>query len=137
MRKLDFELLGRIEILFGYFGNTLNYECLKQKYSNKAFKWRLNKPGSKYYICEDGIYVKKKLVWIKIKNYNFDSEQDKKNLKSSPLLSLRPFFGNDAFIGIKVPEFIKPSPWHLIVKKLKKNIEINNLKFEGINMDTF
>ena len=117
LRKLDFELLGRIGILFGYFGNTLNYECLKQKYSNKAFKW--------------------KLVWIKIQNYNFDSEQDKKNLKSSPLLSLRPFFGNDAFIGIKVPEFIKPSPWYLIVKKLKKNIEINNLKIEGINMDTF
>ena len=137
LEKLDFELLGRIGIFFGYYGNTIDHECLKQKYSDKASLWRLNKPGSKYYICKDGIYVKKKLVWIKIQNYNYKGEQNKKNLVASPLLYLRPFFGNEKFIGIKAPEFIKPSPWYLIVKKLKKNIEINNLKFEGINMDTF
>ena len=41
--------------------------------------------------------------------------------------------------GFKIPEFLKPSPLHLIYKNLSSEIDLNrrNIHFEAINFDAF
>ena len=132
--KLDFELLGRIGIFFGYYGNTIDHECLKQKYSDKASLWRLNKPGSKYYICKDGIYVKKKLSNKKknIKNYLLDQKfvSGIGNIYASEILFLSKIKPN------KKVKFLNKIECILLIKNIKKILK-NAIKKGGSSIRDF
>tara|TARA_Y100000768_G_C23976547_1_gene683368 strand:- start:1430 stop:2290 length:861 start_codon:yes stop_codon:yes gene_type:complete len=121
--------------------------CLTLPLSNSTTKWRLSNPNYKYYKCNFGKinivandinYFARSILKISQANsYNTKFLMPKINfwVGISNSYSWKKGFLN----GFKIPEFLKPSPLHLIYKNLSSEIDLNrrNIHFEAINFDAF
>jgi hypothetical protein len=121
--------------------------CLTLPLSDSTTKWRLSNPNYKYYKCNFG---KINIVANDI-NYFARSILKISQATSDDTKFLMPKINFWVGIsnsyswkkgfrsGFKIPEFLKPSPLHLIYKNLSSEIDLNrrNIHFEAINFDAF
>jgi hypothetical protein len=152
INKLDFKHIGQLDtfISFTYPRKIVvkNLEkCLTFPLPKKVFKWRLSNPNYKY--CEYNIGG----ISVISKNFNIfsrfilkisDSDSYGKQFTKPKInfwigISNSYSWSERPLMGIKIPNFLKPSPLHLIYKNLSSDIKLNkaSIHFEAINFDAF
>lgn len=140
IKRLNFELEGQAEL------RTILISQLKTLpvtyITEQQLKWRLKNPSAEYkklkidndryailrvtklcYICLCVVYQD---VDIPLVNLNF------------PMM-IYPIFSDPATtpVGLKIPKWMMPSPWHVTSRTLGDSQENNPMSIMGIHMDTF
>lgn len=145
---LDFEHIGNIRLAFRHIPNQAGKVLSTLKYSQEWVNWRLSSPSANYFILRElseGILIGTTrakitfalgvLEWKIIQNNKF-------------ILKKRPFFSGIYFTPtfpvyeslVKLPDWLHPSPWHVIFRSLNEPDSATRLKrvaFDGLAMDTF
>tara|TARA_E500000081_G_scaffold123940_1_gene129797 strand:- start:324 stop:1181 length:858 start_codon:yes stop_codon:yes gene_type:complete len=151
IKKLDFTYIDQLDTCVSLtmpkkIDNKKIENCLTLPLSKNASIWRLSNPNFKYsehhigkinIIANNINYFARSIIKI--------SEADFHNIKL-PIPKINFWVGisnsyswEETSLRIKIPEFLKPSPLHLIYKNLSSEIELDktNIHFEAINFDAF
>jgi len=140
IKKLYFTDIGNVAVEFASSLKSMH------KFSKdlNTIKYRLENPNEKFLV----FYSKKENV-----SYVFTKQyaqyvylgclgnaltlvnQNVSFLNNRPRIFLLPKYGIHS-VGIKIPTFLMPSPWHVIYRNLSNN-ENSSLKITGFDMDTF
>lgn len=121
--------------------------CLTFPLSVSETEWRLSNPNFKYsqynfgamnIIVNEVNFFSRSIVKVTEATFlNKTSSRPKVNfwIGISNLYS----WEDGSWQGLKIPEFLKPSPLHLIYKNLSSELKIDrtNIHFEAINFDAF
>ena len=155
IRKLDFKYIDKLDTFVSLsLPKKIYHKNLKDSLSlplsNKAFQWRLSNPNYKYSEYNNG---KVKIVTSEINCFTrsiiriSEANSYNNNYAKSLLPKLNVWVGmsnayswkEKSVMSIKIPDFLKPSPLHLIYKNLSSQIELDrsNIHFEAINFDAF
>jgi GNAT superfamily N-acetyltransferase len=148
VNKLDFRMIGQVKI-----GLTKNPKYLSngmRKYINSSWiNWRMSNPSMKYYLLKKN---KEIIICVNIKGIPFyltklkadsvDLDILKLNSKNkfTQILGLTPYYNTDIQGTWTIPNFLQPSPWFLIVRKLSTKLDdsqMSEIKIDGLSMDTF
>jgi hypothetical protein len=149
VKKLEFQNLGNVELQLGNHRRLCDdkINCLQTDRQEKWIDWRLKNPSSTYFCTKSKSFYSLSSIKNGVEFNLLCSASKYENLQSLPgyrslVPALTPKFQFNAPNSIiKVPNFIKPSPWYVIWKSLVSDQEIENLKnylvIFGIDMDTF
>ena len=152
IKKLNWNYIDQLDayVSFGLPSKVENNKletCLTFPLSDKMSMWRLSNPNfnykkynlNKFNIVANDINIFARSI-IKISE---STGSDKTFLM--PKLNFwigisNSYSWNKSLLkGFKIPEFLKPSPLHLIYKNLSSDIELDrtNIHFEAINFDAY
>jgi len=154
IKKLDFKYIDQLDTCVSLslpkkidFKNLEN--CFTLPLSPEVFKWRLANPnfhysqynnGDTHIVANDINYFARSIIKISEVDINC---LDRKSLvpKINFWVGISNSYSWDErpFIKIRIPNFLKPSPLHLIYKNLSNQIALDrtNIHFEAINFDAF
>ena len=121
--------------------------CFTLPLSDIVSKWRLANPNFKYsknnigkinIIANDINYFARSIVKISEAN-SHDTKTSMPKINFWVGMSNSYSWNERPLMGIKIPEFLKPSPLHLIYRNLSSEILLDrtNIHFEAINFDAF
>ena len=121
--------------------------CLTLPLSDSATEWRLSNPNQQYYkynfrkiniVANDINYFARSILKI-TKATSDDTKFLMPKINFWIGISNSYSWKKGLLNGFNIPEFLKPSPLHLIYKNLSSGIELNrrNIHFEAINFDAF
>ena len=152
LKKLDFKYIDQLDTCVSItvpkkieIENLEN--CFTFPLSHNVINWRLSNPNFNYsqynvgkinIVANDINYFARSIVKISEANSN-EMNFSRPKLNFWVGISNSYSWNERPFMGIKIPEFLKPSPLHLIYKNLSSEINLNrsNIHFEAINFDAF
>ncbi len=128
--------------------NPLNLKnCLTLTLSDKAKTWKLMNPKFKYneYTINGIKIIANELNFFSRSLVSLSQSSSEESKFLIPKLNFwvgisQSYSWNERpLMSIKIPDFLKPSPLHLIFKNLSSSIKLNkkNIHFEAINFDAF
>tara|TARA_B100000767_G_C19731317_1_gene521810 strand:- start:365 stop:1225 length:861 start_codon:yes stop_codon:yes gene_type:complete len=152
IKKLYWSYIGQLDTCISFtmprkIENEGLENCFTFPLSKNAMIWRLSNPNFKYskynigkinIIANDINYFARSI--IKISNANScDIKPSIPKINFWVGISNSYSWKERPLMGIKIPEFLKPSPLHLVYKNLSSQIELDrtNIHFEAINFDAF
>lgn len=152
IKKLDFNHIGQLDscISIGLPKKIMNknlYRCMTFPLSEKSIRWRLSNPNFRYseHETEQINFIANNMNYFARSIIKIDKSKTKHKNLLIPKLNFWVGISNSyswnerPMLSIKMPEFLKPSPLHLIYKSLTFDINLdkNNIHFEAINFDAF
>lgn len=124
-------------------------DCLTFPFSENTTRWRLSNPNFRYsrfnlkninIIANDVNLFARSIIKI---SESIDSDFDSLIPKINFWIGISNSYSwsSGLFNGFKIPNFLKPSPLHLIYKNLSNEMNLNlnnkNIHFEAINFDAY
>lgn len=153
INNLGFTHIGKLDAQISFFfpslRNIKRKDILTFPLSKEIMKWRLNNPLGKYHriVISNSRFIFHdfhKLFRVIIHAEKSKKFSKKFNLKMPKLnifigISQKYHWGIKKYFKFNLPNFMRPSPLHLVVKDLKngKSINKNNINFECINFDAY
>lgn len=146
VKRLGFVHLGQISLNLSLGGAKRNKNKLKLETNENWLTWRLGNPSRNFTKIEhaDGTTTIRTMVNRIPFNIYRDSAKSVSICNLPKGHNLLPVFTpNFGFTGMNIfrlPNKLKPSPWHLIWRTLDNSIDMNimeKLQFDGFAMDTF
>lgn len=150
--KLGFKYISQlntsISLTYPKKINTLNLKnCLTLTLSDEAKTWKLMNPKFEYneYTINGIKIIANELNFFSRSLVSLSQSSSEESKFLIPKLNFwvgisKSYSWNErSLMSIKIPEFLKPSPLHLVYKDLSSSIELNknNIHFEAINFDAF
>tara|TARA_X000001036_G_C20662686_1_gene799551 strand:+ start:1404 stop:2270 length:867 start_codon:yes stop_codon:yes gene_type:complete len=154
IKKLDFKYIDQLDTCVSPclpkkidFKNLKN--CFTLPLSPQVFKWRLANPnfnysqynnGDTHIVANDLNYFARSIIKISEVDVNcLDEKSLVPKINFWVGISNSYSWDEKPFMKIRIPNFLKPSPLHLIYKNLSNQIALDrtNIHFEAINFDAF
>ena len=153
INNLGFTHIGKLDAQISFFfpslKNIIRKDILTFPLSKEIMKWRLNNPSGKYHriAISNSRFIFHD--FHKLFRVIIHAEESKKFSKKFYLrvpklnifigISQKYNWGFKKYFKFNLPNFMRPSPLHLIIKDLKNGTSINknNINFECINFDAY
>ena len=138
-KKLGFEKVGNVKLTF-MLKTMLTAKICEKLAFHSNLNWRLKNPSQKYYVSTVGdfnfIFCKRSGLFVLLGTSSEDISGLSYTTINTPYLFLLPNFNlGDGYTGLSIPNFVLPSPWHVIL--LANTTIPADYCLTGLMMDTF